>query len=171
MNESQTKPSSSIFTVVSLLVLAVGGVFWLANSQNNTAAEHGQLVPSQLATISSDGVVHLTNWSYDISKAFAQAKTTGKPVLMMVTADWCGPCQKLKKEVLSLPEVDQKIQEGFTPVVWDLTEPTEQEIQQATQWQVTDGIPAMVIFDAEGKPVKRLVGAVPQAKFLQWLGA
>ena len=42
------------------------------------------------------------NWSTDLPKAQAQAKTDNKMVLMDFTgSDWCGWCNKFDKETLS----------------------------------------------------------------------
>ncbi len=185
MNEQipAKKSSTSVFTILGLSLLILGGGIWLMLSPSNGAdpsdtvggqdatvsADHGTPIPSRLATVKGN-VVHLTKWGYDVDKAFALSKETGKPVLMMLTADWCGPCQVLKKEVLSLPEVDEQIQARFTPVVWDLTEPSEADLKRAEKWQVGAGIPEMLIFDAQGDmPVNRIMGAVPQSQFEKWL--
>ena len=34
------------------------------------------------------------------TQAFNQAKKTGRPILVLVTAKWCGPCQLLKRNTL-----------------------------------------------------------------------
>jgi protein disulfide-isomerase len=183
--QTPAKSSSSLFTIIGLSLLILGGGLWLMlNSSNKTdantpaadvqlvepVADHGDPIPDRLATIKGN-VVHLTKWNYDLDKAFASSKETGKPVLMMLTADWCGPCQMLKKDVLSLPEVDEQIQAKFTPVVWDLTEPSDTDIKRAQDWGAGAAIPEVIMFDASGKPIKHKVGAVSQAEFIKWLNA
>ncbi len=40
------------------------------------------------------------------SEAYHEATKTGKPILVLVSATWCGPCQKMKTSVL--PEVRRR---------------------------------------------------------------
>lgn len=132
----------------------------------------GQPIDGLLASVNDRGVVHLSNWGYDVKQAFEQSKTTGKPVIIMLTADWCGPCQMLKKEVLALPSVDKMVHEKFTPVVWDITDPTDSDAQMAEKWEVTGEIPTVLMFDANAdKPIKRIVGAVSQQVFEKWINS
>jgi thiol-disulfide isomerase/thioredoxin len=51
-----------------------------------------------------------------LADALVQSTQTGKPILVLVTADWCPPCQKLKRGALSNPEVVQFISEQSIPV-------------------------------------------------------
>lgn len=194
MNQQKSPHAlSSLFTIIGLVLLIGGAGVWMWLNQSDTqtvagtansttsdvsallpsahpVADVGTPLPSLLASKNSQGVVHLTNWSYDLKKAFAQSKASGKPVLMLLTADWCGPCQMLKESVLALPGVDEMVKEKFTPVVWDLTDPSENEIKLMEIWEANGAIPEMLMFDATGnKPVKSIVGVVPQREFEMWL--
>lgn len=40
------------------------------------------------------------------AEAYQEASETGKPLLVMVTATWCGPCQNMKSTIL--PEVRRR---------------------------------------------------------------
>ena len=177
MNKKSPKSSSFLFGLIGLALILVGGGLWygFANqaSQQDIAtvqASHGN--SDEIATVNGQGVVHLNRWGYDVDAAFVQAKKSGKPVIMMVTADWCGPCQILKKNVLAKPEMDKTIQERFTPVVRDLTDPSDSDIQKSEKWKLGSAIPVVLIFDKNGDmPVKEIVGVVPQDKFTKWLDA
>lgn len=53
---------------------------------------------------------------YTIEQASEQSHTTGKPMLVLVTADWCAPCQSLKRGALSDPAVIEWVSENMIPV-------------------------------------------------------
>ena len=40
------------------------------------------------------------------AEAYQEASKTGKPLLVMVTATWCGPCKNMKSTIL--PEVRRR---------------------------------------------------------------
>ncbi|MBO6514495.1 MAG: thioredoxin family protein [Phycisphaerales bacterium] len=54
--------------------------------------------------------------NYNIERATIQSETTGKPILILVTADWCPPCQALKKGALSDPKVTDWVNANMIPV-------------------------------------------------------
>lgn len=51
-----------------------------------------------------------------IEQASLQSETTGKPMLVLVTADWCPPCQALKKGALVDTKVAQWVSDNMIPV-------------------------------------------------------
>jgi thiol-disulfide isomerase/thioredoxin len=64
--------------------------------------------PAETPTIFASG--------FTLEEAVQQSTTTGKPMLVLVTADWCPPCQSLKRGALTDPEVTQWVQDNVIPV-------------------------------------------------------
>ena len=53
---------------------------------------------------------------YTLSQAAELSEQSGKPMLVLATADWCPPCQKLKRSTLTDPTVMEWIKENTIPV-------------------------------------------------------
>lgn len=53
---------------------------------------------------------------YTLVQAKQMSSETGKPVLVLATADWCAPCQSLKRGALSDPKVVELIRSNTIPV-------------------------------------------------------
>jgi protein disulfide-isomerase len=109
----------------------------------------------------------MAGWSHDWDSAVAQSKTTGKPALVLFTADWCGPCRQLKSEVLSDATVKTTIETRFTPVIVDLSDRGGPNDRIAQDYGV-QGIPTLIQFDARGKELKRTHGMSPD-ELVAWL--
>jgi thiol:disulfide interchange protein len=88
-------------------------------------------------------------WRSDLPAAQAEAKSTGKPVLLYVTADWCGPCQWMKRHVFTAAAVADAVTPRYTPVRVD----HDARMDIVVKYQL-QGVPWFAVLDAEGNPTR-----------------
>ena len=55
-----------------------------------------------------------------LASAIEQSKDSGQPVFVLLTADWCGPCQQYKRGALSQGDVAAALLERTIPVYVDV---------------------------------------------------
>ena len=78
-------------------------------------------------------------------QAYAQAATGDKPLLVLVTADWCPPCVRMKQT--TIPQLMQKnafANFHFAAVNYD------QESDLADQLIGDRGLPQLIMFEKDG---------------------
>jgi thiol-disulfide isomerase/thioredoxin len=51
-----------------------------------------------------------------IAEGEAESKKTGRPVLYFMTAEWCGPCHTMRKEVFADPAVAELVNRTYVPI-------------------------------------------------------
>ena len=107
-------------------------------------------------------------WRHAQTKAEISVNTTGKPMLIFFTADWCGPCTLLKQTTFADASVAEKIQTGFVPMKVDLTDQNGPEQLLAHTWDVR-AIPTMIIVSPAGKEVSRQQGVLDVQEMTTWL--
>ncbi|MFC4357221.1 DUF255 domain-containing protein [Halobium salinum] len=54
------------------------------------------------------------------AEAFAEADRTGKPVLLSLSATWCGDCHEMDVETYAEPRIAANVNDGFVPVRVDV---------------------------------------------------
>jgi len=135
-------PKSKAFPVliiVLLLALAFPSVLSLIRG------------PAETPDVFSDG--------YTLTQAKAIAAEQGKPIFAVATADWCAPCQTLKRGPLQDPDVVSIIREHAIPVY--LEDGTDREdIKQLG----IRGYPTSFIVDHDGQVLARVTGGGSQYK-------
>lgn len=110
----------------------------------------------------------IVGWRGSLDTTLSEARDTGKPVLVVFGAEWCGPCEQMKAWVFSDKKVAKAIETGFVPLRVDLTEAGGPNDSLARSYDVT-GIPALYVLDAEGTLVSRSSGYMAKADLLAWL--
>ena len=111
-------------------------------------------------------------WEHDMQSALKRAKAEKKLIFMDLWTEWCPPCQFLQKNVFPSPEGQAALQRmvPFSALVEkkDRT-PVPEGMKLAQQFHL-EAYPTMVILDANGKEVRRQVGAFRSgADFAAWL--
>jgi thiol:disulfide interchange protein len=87
--------------------------------------------------------------------ALSEAKKTGKPVLLVFSATWCGPCQANKKNVYPSAAV-KPYHDKF---VWAYLDADEAANKKAMTEYGVNGIPHIQFLDKDGKSIDKMVGA------------
>lgn len=105
------------------------------------------------------------NWLTDLPKAKEIAQKENKAILIDFTgSDWCPPCMKLKKDVLSTSEFEEFAKKNLVLVEIDFPNKKEQsdELKAANeklknQYKI-EGFPTILVLDAKGNKLGEEVG-------------
>jgi thiol:disulfide interchange protein len=88
-------------------------------------------------------------WRSELPAALAESRASGKPVLLYITADWCGPCQWMKSHVFTDGALADAVTQRFIPVRVD----HDQRPDLVTQYGL-DGVPWFGVLDADGRAIR-----------------
>ena len=96
----------------------------------------------------------------DFGAAIQEAKEQGKGVMVLVTATWCGPCKKLKANVLTNPKFAAALANDLIFVKVELTDhsPKGENLRLMRRFQA-NSFPTYVIIDKELKVVLKRTGS------------
>jgi thiol-disulfide isomerase/thioredoxin len=103
------------------------------------------------------------NWLTDFQQASEKSSETGKPILAMFSASWCGPCKAMIANVYPTDEAKQALA-AFVPVYID----SEKETDLAAKNDIR-AYPTFVCFDTSGKAIDQHVGGGDVDKFVEML--
>lgn len=101
----------------------------------------------------------------DVDAAFAQAKSSKKPVFLYWGAVWCPPCNQVKATIFNRQDFIEKSRH-FVPVYLDGDTPGAQKL--AAQFKVR-GYPTMILFKPDGSEITRLPGEVDAQRYVKVL--
>lgn len=135
--------SVRIFLVVLAFIVAVGGVAYFSGR----AAPMPPVFTQRLTVREGEKL----------------SVSTGRPMLIFATADWCGPCQSFKRTTLVDPKVEAFIRERLVPVYLNV----DQEQDLAATLNIKS-IPASILI-RDGQTIAKLEGAVGTDEFLAWM--
>jgi thiol:disulfide interchange protein len=103
-------------------------------------------------------------WRTDFDGALAEARATGKLVLVDFSADWCPPCVAMQHDVWPHPDVTGAVNARYVPLLVD----ADRDTVLGARYQVS-AIPAVLLLDADGRVVKRHDGYLPRSGMLRFL--
>lgn len=102
-------------------------------------------------------------WRDDLTAAQRDASAANKPVLLYFTASWCGPCQRMRREVWTEQRVAEAMN-AYVPVRIDI----DRQPALARQYNV-QSIPTMAELDSEGAVVRLIDHGVSADEMTEWL--
>ena len=117
-------------------------------------------ITSTLASAESAGI----RWRAEIEAAKAEARQTGRLVLMHFWTPTCAPCRRLEHAVFNQPTVGRAIESQFVPVKLNVN--THQAVAQT--YGITS-VPTDVIITPDGQPVGKLVSPPTPTAYLSEL--
>lgn len=114
----------------------------------------------------------LVSW-VEFDRATLTAENSGRPILYDFSAEWCGPCQRMRDEVFA----NEKLAGGVSGMVVPVkVVDTQRELGHNAAWvdslqrahKVT-AFPTLIVVDAKGRAIDRLEGYPGSQQLVQWL--
>lgn len=96
-------------------------------------------------------------------KALETVKTKGKPLFIMLYADWCPHCNQMKKEVFSDPNVMDFLKENYV-CIWKNIE-KEEGLALKNKYN-TKSLPAFLFLDSDETLLYALKGEMKTGEFM-----
>ena len=125
----------------------------------------GRSEPSPLAvaeTVTNHGAV-IVEWEKDFPAAIKRAQSEGKPVLVNFYADWCVWCKRLESTTLRDAKVATLLSDRVVPVNLNV----EGDGRELSNQYRVDGLPTVLVLDANGREIGRIPGYMPPTGFLE----
>jgi thiol:disulfide interchange protein len=114
----------------------------------------------------------LVRWT-PISFASAAAQRSHRPILYEFSAEWCGPCHLLEREVFMDTALAAKINDRYIAVkVVDRQREegrNEPAVQQLIDRYGVNGFPTVVIASSDGKPREKVFGYEGRDRFAAFI--
>jgi protein disulfide-isomerase len=105
----------------------------------------------------------LVSWQTDLAAARTQAQASNRPMLVYFTAEWCGPCQGMRRHVWTDPRVADAMA-AYVPVRIDV----DVHPDIARRFNI-EAMPTFVVLDAQQQVVRQSTGAMEAADMETWL--
>jgi thiol:disulfide interchange protein len=145
-------PAIFVFGFWFAAVLLLAGCEPSAPSRNKPGKPGGALPP---------GFQDLT-----FDQALSLAKTENKPVMVDISAEWCGPCKKMDADTWTDGKVQGWLKENAIPIKVDFTSRSPEIVKKFD----FDSIPVMIFFKPDGAEIGRLGGYHSPEQFLSEAG-
>ena len=109
----------------------------------------------------------------EFGPGLAEAKSTGKTMMVDVYTDWCGWCKRMDRDTFAKPEVQRYLEKSFVPVRMNAEANTSVHYQGedytyrdlATGFRIT-GYPATLFLGSDGKHLATAPGYMGASDFL-----
>jgi thiol:disulfide interchange protein len=92
-------------------------------------------------------------WRQSESVAFADARASGRHLVVVFGADWCLPCEKIE-QIMNNDSVFGLLSESFVPLHFDITELSDHDEELQERYRVFT-LPAVIFVDAAGRELGR----------------
>lgn len=115
------------------------------------------------------GALARSGWINNWDEAITRTQETGKPALVLFTADWCPACHEFEEKTLANAKAQQYLREHYTLVVVDLTDQNGPGVKRAEEFGVK-AIPMIIAYDDKNQEVARAHGMPPES-LIAWLRA
>lgn len=146
--------SSSSLILGALIVGVLAIVLTSKRSDTTELVEPGTTVM---------GATEEIKWLTSLEPALAQAKETGRPIMIDFFATWCPPCKMLDAKTYTDAKVVERSRE------WIMVRIDVDKNKALAQEYQIGSIPTLVLLQPDGKEASRELGFIPPAEMLAFM--